>query len=83
MTPEDVAQQPQRRRRRLEAAVDQDVGDLGLLLHVVGERDVGVAHGAEVEDQVGLGLEHHLEVGGAAAAGETAERRQVAICGAM
>ena len=69
--------------RRLEAAVDQDVGDLGLLLHVVGERHVGVAHGAEVEDQVGLGVEHHLEVGRAAAPGQAAERGQIAIGGAM
>ena len=79
LSPRISPKQPQRRRGRLEAAVDQHVGDLGLLLHVVGERDVGVAHGAEVEDQVGLRLEHHLEIGGAAVTRQPAQRRQVAI----
>ena len=63
---ENASQQPQRCGRRLEAAIDQDVGELDLLLHIVGERHVGLAHGAEVEDQVGLRFEYNLEVGRAA-----------------
>ena len=66
---QDLAGQSQGGGRVGEAAVDQQIGDAGLLLHPVGQRDVGVADAAEVEDQVGLDLEDDLEVGGVAAAG--------------
>ena len=70
--------EPQRRRRSGEAAVDQHVGNAGLALHPVGQRDVGVGHRAEVEHEVGLGRDQALEAHRVAAAGQPAGLRQVA-----
>ena len=57
-------------RRRLQAPVEQDVGDARLLLHAVGEGGERAGGRAHVDDEVGLRLQHDLDVGGAAAAGE-------------
>jgi hypothetical protein len=73
------ADQTQGRRGRLEAAVHQEVRDAGLRLHAVREVDVGVAHRAEIDNQVRLDLQHPLEVGVAATAGQSAGAGQVTI----
>src|SRR5262249_28212995 len=49
---ENVAQEAQRTRRSLEGAINQDVRNFGLLLHVVGERGVSIPNRAEVDDEV-------------------------------
>ena len=55
---------------RVEPAVEQGVGNPGLLLHAGGERHVGVVDGADVEDQIGLELEQNFEICRVAAAGQ-------------
>src|SRR5262249_14692 len=42
----------------------------GLLLHAVGERDVGRVHAADVEDEIGFEREHDFEIGRIAAPGD-------------
>jgi hypothetical protein len=73
-----LAQEAQRGWGRRQAAIQQQIGDAGLRLDPLGERDIGRADLAEVDDQVGLDGQHHLEIGAAAAAGELAQLRQVA-----
>ena len=68
-------------RDAVEAAVEQRIGNAGLLLHAVGERDVGRADAADVEDEVGLEREHDLEIGGVAAPGDAADLRPAADVG--
>ena len=58
-----VAEQAQGFGRVLEAAIDQDIGNAGLCLHPVGEIDIGVAHRAEINDQIGLGRQDAFEIG--------------------
>ena len=45
-----------------EPAVDQQIGDAALVLDPARQRDIGLRDAAEVEDQVGPGREHDLEV---------------------
>ena len=78
LDPENRAEQAHRSGRVFEATIDQDVRDTGLRLDPLGERDIGVAHRAEVDDQVGLGLQQHLEID-RVATGERAEHRQVPV----
>ncbi len=76
---ERLADQAERVGRRLEAAVDEDVGDARLRLHAVREIGIGVAHRAEIEDEVGLQRQHALEVRLAAPPGQPAGLGQVAV----
>ena len=76
--PQQVSQQPVHLRRLVESAVEKHVRDLGLILHVVGERDVGGADAADIDDQVRLELQHILQVGGVPAPREPAVFGQVA-----
>ena len=62
-------------RDAVEASIEQRIRNAGLLLHAVGERDVGVVDDADVEDQVGLERQHHFEIGGIAAAGDAPDLR--------
>jgi hypothetical protein len=59
---EDFAQQPIDPRRILEPAVEQDIGDLGLFLHVVGERDLGCSGAAAIKYEIRFELQHILKV---------------------
>ena len=78
---DQLAEQAVGCRRGLEAAVEQRIGNAGLLLHPVGERHVGVGHVADVEDEIRLEREHGLDIGGVAAAGDPADLRAVADIG--
>ena len=51
---DQVSERPVGRRRALEAAVEQRIGDAGLLLHAVGERDIGVGHVADIKNEIRL-----------------------------
>ena len=64
-----------------EAAVEQRIGNAGLLLHAVGERDVGRVDAADIENQIGLEREHDLEIGGVAAPGDAPDLRPPADVG--
>lgn len=77
--PENIAQQAQGRRRAFEATVDQDVRDAGLALNPIGLIDEGVAHGAEVENQVGLQRQHALKIGFAGLSAQTAHAGQTGV----
>src|SRR5262249_31326733 len=68
---------------RAEPAVEQGVGNPGLLLHPRGERYVSVVDGADVEDQIRLELEQILEVCRVAAAGHPPNLGLVATAGAQ
>ena len=61
------------RRDRIEPAIQQRVGNAGLLLHARRERHEGRRGRADVEDQVGLERQHDFEIGGVAAAGDAAD----------
>ena len=65
----------------VEVPVDQQIGDAGLLLHTRRQRRKGRRDRAEIEDQVGPRLEHHLHIGGVAAPRQPAELGQVAGAG--
>ena len=65
--------------RGVEVPVEEDVRDAGLLLHAVGERGEGRVGRAHVDDEIGLGLQHHLDVGRVAAPGEPPELGQVRV----
>src|SRR5262249_58607644 len=71
--PEDAAQKPHRGQRVSEAAVDEQVGDRGLALHAVGERDIRVRNRSEVDDQIGLCGHHDFKDGRVAASGEAGD----------
>jgi hypothetical protein len=58
---------------RFEPAVEEQVGQAGLLLDAVGERDEHRRRGADVHHEVGPRSEQHLHVGRVAAAGEAAQ----------
>ena len=49
---QDLAERLAGPRRRREATVEEHVGDAGLLLYAVGERDERRTDGAEVDDDV-------------------------------
>ena len=68
-------------RDAVEAAVEQRIGNAGLLLHAFGERDIGRARAADVEDEVGLERQHDLEIGGVAAPGDASHLRPAADVG--
>ena len=57
----------------VEAAVEQGVGNAGLLLHAIGSLNKRARGRADVEDQVRLQLQQHFEIGGVAAPGQPAE----------
>lgn len=63
------------RRGGIKAAVEQRVGNAGLLLHAIGERHIGRGQTADVEDEVRLECEHGFEIGSVAAAGDAAHLR--------
>ena len=69
---QQLAEQPVHLRRLAQSAVEEDVGDLGLILHIVGEGDVRWADAADVDDQVGLEFQHVLQIGRASAPREPA-----------
>jgi hypothetical protein len=52
-----------------------------LLLHAIGERNVGRIHAADGEDEIGLEREHDFEIGGVAASGDAADLRPPAHVG--
>ena len=62
----------------LEAPVEQEVGHAGLLLDALRKGNESRVHGAEIQDDVRLGLDHHLHVGGIAAPGKAAKLGQIA-----
>ena len=68
-----LAEQAIGRSRRIEAAVEQRIRNPGLLLHPRGERDKSRRGRADVKDEVRLERQHGFEIGGVAAAGETAD----------
>src|SRR6516162_10300683 len=70
--PDQCAERAVAQRNALETAVEQCVGNTRLLLHAVGERDVGRVHAADVEDEIGFEREHDFEIGGVAAPGDAA-----------
>jgi hypothetical protein len=61
-----------------QPTVEQQIWHGGLVLHASGQRRKGRGHGAEVENDVGLRLQHHLDIGSVAAPGQPAELGQVA-----
>ena len=65
----------------VETAVEQRVGNAGLLLHAIGERNVGRVGVADVENEIGLERQHRFEIGGVAAPGEAADFRPGADVG--
>ena len=75
---QQLAEQPVHLRRLVQGAIEENVGDLGLILHSVGEGDVRWADAADVDDQVGLELQHVLQIGHASAPREAAVLRQIA-----
>ena len=62
-------------RDRVEAAVEQRVGNAGLLLHPLGQRDEGAAGRADIEDEIGLERDHAFQIGGVAAARDAPDLR--------
>jgi hypothetical protein len=62
----------------VETAIEERIGNAGLLLHPVGEGDVGIVDGADIENEVGLEIEQHLEVRRVAAPGEAPDLGLVA-----
>ncbi|MBV6487736.1 MAG: hypothetical protein GHHEDOFH_01685 [Pseudorhodoplanes sp.] len=72
----DIAQHPDGGDRVVEAAVDQNIGNAGLFLHAVGERDIGIGDGTEIDDQVRLRRKDDFEVRRSAAPRDTADLRQ-------
>ena len=74
-SPDQVTERAIAERDAVEAAVEQGVGDSGLLLHAVGERDIGRIDAADVGDEIGLERENDLEIGGVAAPGDAAHFR--------
>src|SRR5262245_36018800 len=68
-------------RSAVTAAVEQRVGNAGLLLHAVGERDIGRIDAADIENEIGLEREHDLEIGGVPAPGDAAHFRPAADVG--
>ena len=75
---QQLAEQPVDFRRLAERAVEEHIGDLGLLLHIVGERYIGGTDAADIDDQIRLELEDILQIGGAAAPCEPTVFRQFA-----
>src|SRR5262249_38859419 len=74
--PDQCAERAVAQRNSLETAVEQRVGNARLLLHAVGERDVGRVHAADVQDEIGFEREHDFEIGGVAAPGDAAPLRR-------
>ena len=62
----------------LEAAVEQRIRYAGLLLHPVGERHIGRADVANVQNEIGLERQHGLQIGGIAAPGDASNLRPAA-----
>ena len=81
LAPDERAERAVRLRDPVEPAVEERVGDARLSLHPIGERHVGGGGRADVEDEVRLALQHLLEIGRAAAAGQAAELRPGADLG--
>src|SRR6516162_9873222 len=79
--PDQCAERAVAQRNALETAVEQCVGNARLLLHAVGERDVGRIHAADIEDEIGFEREHDFEIGGIAAPGDAAHFGPVADIG--
>ena len=75
------AERPIGLRDAVEAPVEQGIGNAGLLLHALGERDIGRARAADVEDEIGLERQHDLEIGGVAAPGDASHLRPAADVG--
>ena len=67
---DELAQRAVGRHDLLEAAVEQRVGNAGLLLRGFGKRLEACVHRAGVDDEIGLERIDRLEVDSAAAAGE-------------
>src|SRR5262245_14832409 len=80
-TADQVTERAIGERNAVEAAVEQRVGDAGLLLHAVGERDIGRIDAADVENEIGLEREYDLEIGGVAAPGDATHFRPAADVG--
>ena len=62
-----------------ETATDQHRGDMGLLLHPIGERHIGGRGVADIEHQIGRQPHDIFEIDRVAATGEPAELRQLGI----
>src|SRR5262245_50200309 len=62
----------------VEGAIEEHVRNLGLLLYVVCERNIGRTDTADVNDEIGLEFEHVLEICRASATGEPAILGQLA-----
>src|SRR5262249_4678064 len=70
--PDQRAERAIAQRNALETAVEHRVGNARLLLHAVGERDIGRVHAADIEDEIAFDREHDFEFGGVAAPGDAA-----------
>src|SRR5262249_60038579 len=79
--PDQCAESAVAQRNAFETAVEQRVGNARLLLHAVGERDVGRVHAADVQDEIGFEREHDFEIGGIAPPGDAAYPRPAAAVG--
>ncbi len=62
-------------RDRIEAPIEQRIGNAGLLLHARGQRNKGRIGRAGIQDQVGFEREYHFEIGSVAAAGDAPDLR--------
>lgn len=77
----ELAEDAIARRGLVKAAVEQGIGDAGLLLDALGELDIGAAGRAGIDDEIRLGLEHGFEIGAVAATGDAADLGPVADAG--
>jgi len=62
-------------------AIEQRIGNTGLLLHAIGERNVGRIDVTHVENEIGLECDYRFQIGGVAASGEAADLRPGADVG--
>src|ERR1700682_5037582 len=56
-----------------EAAIQQRIGNAGLLLYAVRERNEGGAGRSDVENEIGFEREYRFQIGGVAASGDAAD----------
>jgi hypothetical protein len=56
-----------------EATIQQRIGNAGLLLHAVRQRNEGGAGRSDVENEIGFERKHGFQIGGVAASGDAAD----------